>query len=74
MLMELYFGRENFDTRSKAVNFTLADTQVFNLVNLLYFQWGNLGLLRMVGKLIIYVLGCVEVILLDGFNFLFNAI
>ena len=66
---------ESFDTCSKAVAFTLVDTQVFfTLVNLLYFQWGSLGPLRMVGKLNVYVLGCGEVILLDGFNFLFNAI
>ena len=69
---------ESFDTCSKAVAFTLADTQVcffFSLlVNLLYFQWGSLGPLRMVGKLNIYVLGCGEVTLLDGFNFLCNAI
>ena len=61
---------ESFDTCSKAVAFTLADTQVFfNWFNLLYFQWGSLGPLRMVGKLNVYVLGCDEVILLDGFNF-----
>ena len=66
---------ESFDTCSKAVAFTLVDTQVFFLlVNLLYFQWGNLGPLRMVGKLNVYVLGCGEVILLDGFSFLCNAI
>ena len=66
---------ESYDTCSKAVAFTLADTQVcfFLLVNLLYFQWGSLGPLRMVGKLNVYVLGCDEVILLDGFNFC-NAI
>ena len=65
---------ESFDTCSKAVAFTLVDTQVFKLVNLLYFQWGSLGPLRTVGKLTFYVLGCDEVILLDGFDFLCNAI
>ena len=61
---------ESFDTCSKAVAFTLADTQVFQLVNLLYFQWGSLGPLRMVGKLnVFYMLGCDEVILLDGLTF-----
>ena len=56
---------------AKQLLFTLADTQVFLLVDLLYFQWGSLGPLRMVGKLNIYVLGCDEVTLLDGFNFFF---
>ena len=76
MLLEQYFGTvqssvswESFDTCSEAVAFTLADTQVFKLVNLLYFQWGSLGPLRMVGKLNVYVLGCGEVILLDGLTF-----
>ena len=36
---------------AKLLLFTLVDTQVFELVNLLYFQWGSLGPLRMVGKL-----------------------
>ena len=45
---------ESFDTCSKAVAFALADTQVFKLVNLLYFQWGSLGPLRMVGKLNVF--------------------
>ena len=66
---------ESFDACSKAVAFTLADTQVFfNWLILLYFQWGSLGPLRMVGKLMFYMLGCDEVILLDGFDFLCNAI
>ena len=61
---------ESFDTCSKAVAFTLADTQVFfNWLILLYFQWGSLGPLRMVGKLTFYMLGRDEVILLDGFDF-----
>ena len=39
---------------AKLLLLLLADTQVFNLVNLLYFQWGSLGPLRMVGKLNVF--------------------
>ena len=59
---------------AKAVAFTLADTQIFNWLILLYFQWGSLGPLRMVGKLTFYMLGCDEVILLDSFDFLCNVV
>ena len=42
---------KSFDTCSKAVKQVLTDTQVKLLADLLYFQWGSLGPLRMMGKL-----------------------
>ena len=50
----LLLAGESFDTCSKAAKFTLVDIQVFNLADLLYFQWGSLGPLRMMGKLNIW--------------------
>ena len=66
---------ESFDTCSKAVAFYFSGyTSFFNWLTCFTFSgeawvhwewWGNLN---------VYVLGCDEVILLDGFNFLCNAI
>ena len=57
---------ESFDTCSKAVAFTLADPALLSV--------GKLGSTENGGELTFYMLGCDEVILLDGFDFLCNAI
>ena len=59
------FAEESFDTRSKAAKQVLMDTQVIYLADLLNFQWGSLGPLRMMGKTkFLLCLACDEVILL----------